>query len=174
MTEIVSFNTDLANNIVALVASGHSIPTAASKLSTEDLPLQQDTVWQWYATNQNFRGLLAEALETARICLLLEIKEIADDDSDDVLHDHNDNPIPNKAKLDRDKLRIQARSIILKELAAPAPTAPSDNPQSPSINAEDYSMDQSKGEVTFKPEPDDSNMRTATIEDLESEVSRRG
>ncbi len=68
------------------------------------------------ATSLGFRHQYARAREAQAEVYADDIIAIADDDAQDALADVKGNPVPNLARLNRDRLRIDARKWVISRL----------------------------------------------------------
>ncbi len=92
-------------------------------ICTDDAMPARSTVLYWLAgawpegdPRREFLGQYARAREVQAELYADDIIEIADDADDDVLEDAKGNPVPNTARLNRDRLKIDARKWVISRL----------------------------------------------------------
>ncbi len=92
-------------------------------ICTDDAMPARSTVLYWLAgawpegdPRREFLGQYARAREVQAELYADDIIEIADDADDDVLKDAKGNPVPNTARLNRDRLKIDARKWVVTRL----------------------------------------------------------
>jgi hypothetical protein len=104
-----TYTVDIGNEIVTRMANGQSL-NAICKL--EHMP-HISTVYDWCEKDSSFAAKYARARELAAHTLFSAMKDIADDDSNDLLDDGS----PNNAAIQRARLRVDTYARIAGKLA---------------------------------------------------------
>ena len=105
-------NLETFKKICTMLIDGKSVSAIACKLG-----VTRQTIYNWRNSDPKFEALYEEALKIRADDLTFETLEIADDRSNDMITDPETGRIIfNNAAIQRDKLRITARTRLLQWL----------------------------------------------------------